>query len=120
MGLYKQNYESKKLGIVLPEAYALIKALHINGEYGRAIFEIQTSRDNCFEKEPIEWRVLSVNGEEALLLADKGMDCKHYNEKSEDVTWETCTLRTWLNNEFYNEVFNETEQKAIKDSLLNK
>lgn len=72
-----------------------------------------------FEKEPIEWRVLSVNGEEALLLADKGMDCKPYNEKSEDVTWETCTLRTWLNNEFYNEAFNETEQKAIKDSLLN-
>lgn len=54
MGLYKQNYESKKLGIVLPKAYALIKELHINGEYGRAIFEIQTSRDNCFEKEPIE------------------------------------------------------------------
>lgn len=54
MGLKRQNYECKKLGITLPKAYAVIKELHINGKYGRAIFAVQTSRENCFDKEPIE------------------------------------------------------------------
>ena len=51
-----------------------------------------------FEYEPIKWRILSVDeNNNALLLADKGLDCKPYNENEEDVTWETCSLRTWLN-----------------------
>lgn len=49
------------------------------------------------EPEKIKWRVLSVNGDEALLLADKNLDCKKYNETYADVTWETSTIRSWLN-----------------------
>lgn len=62
MGLYKENYESKKLGITLPKAYAYItdfKLKESGGEtYGRAIFSIQTSRENCVEKAPIEEVIL--------------------------------------------------------------
>lgn len=29
------------------------------------------------------------------------------------VTWETCSLRRWLNSTFYNEIFNETEKETI-------
>ena len=57
MGLYKENYESKKLGITLPRAYAYItdfKLKESGGKtYGRAIFAIQTSREACVEKEPM-------------------------------------------------------------------
>ena len=28
-------------------------------------------------KQPIKWRVLSVNGDDAFLLADKNLDCQH-------------------------------------------
>lgn len=62
MGLYKENYESKKLGITLPRAYAYItdfKLKESGGKtYGRAIFAIQTSRRACVEKEPIEEVIL--------------------------------------------------------------
>ncbi|MCI8963481.1 MAG: hypothetical protein HFG37_07185 [Eubacterium sp.] len=49
-------------------------------------------------KTPIKWRVLSVEGDDAFLMADKSMDCQRYNDSyNKAVTWETCTLRSWLN-----------------------
>ena len=71
-----------------------------------------------FEPEPIKWRVLSVNGNDAFLLADQCLDAKPYNDKNEDVTWETCTLRKWLNKDFYNEAFSENEKKAIQQTTV--
>ena len=48
-------------------------------------------------KQPIKWRVLSVDGNDAFLVADKNLDCQEYNDTDTSVTWETCTLRSWLN-----------------------
>lgn len=62
---------------------------------------------------PLEWRVLDVQNDRALLLADKLIDCKRYHEEWVDVTWETCTLRQWLNSEFISKAFNSGEQSKI-------
>lgn len=48
-------------------------------------------------KRPIKWRVLSIEGSDAFLLADKNLDVQRYNDKWTSVTWETCTIRSWLN-----------------------
>ena len=84
-------------------------------------------------KEPIKWRVLSVNGDDAFLLADQNLDCKPYNETYTSVTWETCTLRSWLNgygeagningkdysgDNFIDVAFNQTEQSAIRTTSV--
>ncbi len=53
--------------------------------------------DRNDERQPIKWRVLSVDGDDAFLLADQVLDCQRYNNTCTDVTWETCTLRSWLN-----------------------
>ncbi len=53
--------------------------------------------DKSDKKTPIKWRVLSVEGDDAFLLADKNLDCQKYNNTKTDVTWETCTIRSWLN-----------------------
>lgn len=37
-------------------------------------------------KEPIKWRVLSVDGDDAFLLSDYNLDCKKYNETYTKVT----------------------------------
>ena len=71
-------------------------------------------QSNSSTKEPIKWRVLSVEGNEAFVVADMALDCKRYNQTYEDVTWETCTLRQWLNSTFLDAAFNEEEQSAIK------
>ena len=74
--------------------------------------------DQNDQKEPIKWRVLSVNGNDAFLLADQNLDAKPYNEKYTSVTWSTCTLRTWLNGTFLNTAFISAEQTAIKNTTV--
>ena len=75
-------------------------------------------QSNSSTKEPIKWRVLSVNGNDAFLLADQNLDAKPYNEEYTDVTWATCTLRTWLNDTFLNTAFTSAEQAAIKNTTV--
>ena len=74
--------------------------------------------DQNDKKEPIKWRVLSVNGNDAFLLADKNLDDKLYNKEHTSVTWATCTLRTWLNNTFLNTAFTSAEQAAIRNTTV--
>ena len=62
---------------------------------------------------PIEWLVLARDGNKALLISRYGLDAQRYNKDNTSVTWETCTLRTWLNGMFYNKAFSSAEQAAI-------
>ena len=75
-------------------------------------------QSNSSTKEPIKWRVLSVKGNEAFVVADMALDCKPYNETEDDVTWETCTLRQWLNSTFLDAAFDAEEQSAIKTTTV--
>lgn len=82
-----------------------------------------------FKYEPIKWRVLSVEGKDAFLLADVVLDDQKYNLNNESVTWATSSIRSWLNgygasvNEpqadysyknFLNTAFSQEEKNAIK------
>ncbi|WP_288684273.1 DUF6273 domain-containing protein, partial [uncultured Eubacterium sp.] len=84
-------------------------------------------------KEPIKWRVLKVDGNDAFLLADKGLDVKPWHESGDGVDWETCTLRSWLNgyksgmnkngidysnDNFMDTAFTAEEQQAINKTLV--
>jgi len=72
-------------------------------------------------KEKIDWRVLAVENDKVLLLSEKILDTKPYNETDEDVTWETCSLRSWLNEEFYNNAFTASEKNVIiTTNVINK
>lgn len=62
---------------------------------------------------PIEWLVLARDGNKALLISCYALDAQPYNKDYTSVTWETCTLRTWLNSTFYNKAFSSAEQAAI-------
>ena len=70
-------------------------------------------------KESIKWIVLDVAENGALTLLSKyGLDCKPYDSVSDSVTWKDCTLRTWLNEDFYNAAFSEEEQANIQTVTL--
>lgn len=87
-----------------------------------------------FNNDPIKWRVLSVDGNEVLLLADqileKGM---MYNIARGGCLWEKSIIRSWLNgyegnmnsaeedfsnNGFINVAFNEQEKNAICEKIV--
>ena len=64
--------------------------------------------------EPIEWQVMEDKGDGTyVLLSVKGLDAKPYNTEWTDLTWETCTLRAWLNSKFYETAFSESEKGKI-------
>jgi hypothetical protein len=52
----------------------------------------------------IEWRILDVQGDKLLLISEKILEQRPYNIEEKDITWENCTLRKYLNNEFYNKL----------------
>ena len=70
------------------------------------------------EVKPIEWRVLEVKDGKAFLLADKGLDAVPYNTKYEEITWKTSSIRQWLNTDFYNAAFNDSEKSRIAITVL--
>lgn len=69
--------------------------------------------------EPIEWQVLDIDGQKALLLSRCGLEAQAYDLSDEDATWETCTLRAWLNGEFLNAAFTEEQKVAILTTDVN-
>lgn len=64
-------------------------------------------------QEYIEWLVLEVKGGKALVISKYALDCQQYNTSYTNVTWETCTLRKWLNNDFINAAFSADERTMI-------
>lgn len=80
-------------------------------------------------KEPIEWLVLEAKDGKAFLLSKYVLDGRPYDTNfdldaeitaaiggkpySYRATWEKSTIRTWLNEEFYNTAFNSSEQESI-------
>ena len=44
--------------------------------------------------------------------------CKKYHKDYKSITWEECTLRTWLNGSFLNAAFSAEEQKQILTTIV--
>lgn len=95
--------------------YADEMAAIANASVGDIVYLGSYEQDNNLGNgtEPVEWYVLDKADGEATLLAVYLLDCQPYHEVLEDITWEDCTLRNWLNDTFYNTTFSEEEQAAV-------
>lgn len=69
-----------------------------------------------FRYEPIKWRVLSTAGGQAFLQTDLALDDQRYNNNNANVTWETSSMRSWLNG--YGSETNEPKIDYRSDSFL--
>ena len=61
---------------------------------------------------------MSKNGNSVFLLSRYILCRRVYNDVKTDVTWETCSLRSWLNNDFYYSTFNTEEKSRIQTTLV--
>ena len=73
----------------------------------------EQDNDTTNGKEDIEWIVLAKENNRILVTSKYSLDCQKYNSSHIDVTWETCTLRSWLNNDFINNAFSSAEISKI-------
>lgn len=62
---------------------------------------------------PIEWKILKEEDGKLLIISSYILRAQPYNTERIDVTWETCSLRSWLNEDFINEAFSSSDQKYI-------
>ena len=63
--------------------------------------------------EPIEWQILKRENDRMLVISKYALDCQPFNTSYTDVTWETCSLRKWLNGTFLNAAFSKSERAMI-------
>lgn len=76
--------------------------------------------------EPLEWDVIGKKGSQYLLITHYVIDYKQYDDGTADVgvnaggsatdsivTWEKCSLRKWLNSDFYSSTFTDEERSYI-------
>ncbi len=82
---------------------------------GDSVFFGTYEQDNHITngKEKIEWTVFNKEGGSLLLISKYALDCHEYNDSYTDVTWETCSLRKWLNSSFIRKAFSGYEKARI-------
>ena len=93
-----------------------------------------------FKYEPIKWRILTTSGNSAFIMSDIALDffSMQPDRKSENRdglyatynnstgvpdgtyanNWEYSFIRRWLNETFYNEVFNDLQKEIIQTTRL--
>ena len=63
---------------------------------------------------PIDWFVMDVDGNRALLVSQHGLDARPYHAGwALRPTWESSTIRAWLNSDFMVRAFTPQEQADI-------
>ena len=63
------------------------------------------------------WQVLDVQNGMALVLSERVIERRRYNESFIGVTWETSTVRQYLNGEFYDK-FSAEEKSRIAETRI--
>ncbi len=117
VGLSYKDSNEKFLGIKPKcDKQTLIKVADVGD---KVLFgSCEQDNDMSNGREDIEWRVLAKKGNRILLISDKAIDRKLYNTTYGDVTWETCSLRKWLNGTFLDDAFNAEEQALIQSTTV--
>ena len=71
-------------------------------------------QDNNYSngKEPIDWMVLTIEDNKALLISKYALDCQPFSTNN-GIVWDSSSLRRWLNSSFLNEAFTIEEQAII-------
>lgn len=91
---------------IVPISEAQVGSYVLFGSY-------EQDNDTANGKEDIEWLVLAKEDGRVLLISGVALDYQPYNTIYASVTWENCSLRTWLNGPFLNIAFSGSERAMI-------
>jgi len=113
------------------EVDVVVTLRKIDGEWERTLQFDEEARNQLFEEAekrtaPLQetmsfggydWLVLDKQGDKALLLSEYVLEVLPYHTSFTDITWEKCSLREYLNGEFYNK-FGDEDKARILDTLV--
>ena len=66
----------------------------------------------------IEWYIIGQKGNMIRLLSRYTLDFRKFDDDPNKNIWNECALRKWLNQDFYNEAFDEGEKTYINRTFL--
>lgn len=102
IGNYKDSKEIEKEINIFAEIETLKEA---------SVGEVVSFGEKLYKS--VKWRVLEKEGDGILLITEECIASRMYNDTEKEVTWGTCTLRTWLNDDFINSTFSDKEKALI-------
>jgi len=68
----------------------------------------------------IEWKVLEKDSEYLLAISEYGLDAKPFDKEGDTNSWNNCSLKKWLNSEFFNKAFDPEEKSLIESFDIGK
>lgn len=71
--------------------------------------------DQDYPGQSITWQVLAVNGDTAVLLSEKILECRRYDSASS--AWTKSSLCKWLNDKFLFQAFTQEERSLLSRDL---
>jgi len=86
----------------------------------RRIGEKSVEVGNVAEFGGYSWRVLDVQNGQALLISEFVLESRAYHTENVAATWENCTLRHYLNGEFYEKFSAADRAKIVQTELENR
>ena len=110
LGNYKDSAE-KAGNIRVIKNKEKLKNANVGSYVTLGVYERENNNSNG--KEDVEWLVLAKEGNKVLVISKNALDCQQYSTSYTKVTWETCSLRKWLNGTFINNAFSPEEQAMI-------
>ena len=97
--------------------YAMVTAATFGYNYRFSTGEkITNGAVYYFKVEPIRWRILTVDGDKALILCDSIIEHGAFDEPDrglETNNYRDSDVRAWLNDQFYNTAFDELQRELI-------
>ena len=66
-----------------------------------------------------DWRVLDVQGNQALIITDRVIGHRWFHHSHEAVTWETSDIRQWLNGEFFASFSLVNQARIVETYVVN-
>ena len=113
------GYKDSAEKIAIAQLRIKVNAIR-SAQVGDCVILGSYEQDNNNEngKEDIEWLVLDIRDGKALVLSKYALDLQPLNVEYADITWETCTLRQWLNEDFLNKAFADAEKAMIPTATV--
>ena len=111
---YEQSFADES-SLEPPPEEVIVKETMADASVGDAVvFGTYEQNGNTADgAEKIEWIVLEKQDDKLLLISRKCLDTKPINETRSDVEWNQSTLFAWLNGEFAQNAFSETELASL-------
>ncbi|MBO4687554.1 MAG: hypothetical protein J5636_03500 [Clostridiales bacterium] len=67
---------------------------------------------------PIRWIIIDQDDDTYYLVSQYILDMRAYDENGQSADWESSSIRKWLNEDFYEQAFNQDEKARIVATVL--